>query len=149
MPREAAVVTSERIARLMLLAVTLFGFAALHTIGHAAMTRSDQHTIGLSTVQAGLGHVAALIPGDDDCNTDGCTHPAIMSAGTSDSRQRGDVCVAILSVIAIGVLLAARLLLTVLGRASVFARGWPTRHGRIPRPPAYGLAVTGLAVIRV
>ena len=140
--------TSERIARLMLLAVTLFGFAALHTIGHAAVTEPDQHTLTLAAASAGLGHVTVLLAGDYDCSTDACTHPGVMFAATSDSRHRWDVCVAILSIVAFGVLLAARLL-AVLVRASVFARRWPTLRGRIPRQPAFGLAVTALAVARI
>ena len=144
----AAAATTQRIARLMLLAVTLFGFAALHTMGHAAVTGSDQHTVPPTAASTGLGQVAALLAGDGDCGGDGCTHSAVLSAGTSDGRQRWDVCVAVLSIAAIGVLIAARLLLAALGRASGPVRGWPVRHGRILRQPALGLAVTALAVVR-
>ncbi|WP_045740338.1 hypothetical protein [Actinoplanes rectilineatus] len=142
-----AAATTERLARLVLLLCTLFGFAALHTVGHAAV--SEHHTVTFTTTASGPAFVSAASPvDDDDCGGDGCTHTVAMPADAYGGSSRSDVCVAILSVIAIGVLLGARLLMGLADRASAADGRQLVRTSRSSRRPAWGLAVTAVAVMR-
>jgi hypothetical protein len=141
---KTAAATTERIARLVLLACTLFGFAALHTLGHTGL--SEHHTV---TVTA---HDSAVVPAaspvdDDDCGGDGCQHAMVMPGDAYDTSSRWDVCVAILSVVAIGVLLASRLLMGGADQPAA-ASGRLSRIARFSRRPAWSLAVTAVAVMR-
>jgi hypothetical protein len=146
-----------RIARLVLLACTLFGLAAMHTIGHSGMAHADHHRdagsagsrqiVTLAIIAAG---VSSMSPGDSDgCAGDGCMHQAAMSAGGDGQMDRWGLCVAILTALAIGVLLVALLLRAAAGRS-------PPRSGRdrrrtLPRAPPWlpvGLTLATVSVLR-
>jgi putative copper export protein len=145
---ETAVATIGRIARLLLLACTLLGLTALHTIGHAAVTGADHPAAAVSAADSGLVLIAAAPRDADGCGNDGCTHESVMPGGAHDTNQRWDVCVAVLSVLAVGILLAALLLIATRSRGPTPARRWPPRTSRISRTPPFGLALTAIAVAR-
>ncbi|MDT4991679.1 MAG: hypothetical protein QOH97_1571 [Actinoplanes sp.] len=145
---ETAVAAIGRIARLLLLACTLLGLTALHTIGHAAVTGADHPAAAVSAADSGLVLIAAAPRDADGCGNDGCTHESVMPGGAHDTNQRWDVCVAVLSVLALGVLLAALLLIATRSRGPTPARRWPPRTSRISRTPPFGLALTAIAVAR-
>ena len=145
---QTAVATIGRIARLVVLACTLLGLTALHTIGHAAVTGGDRPAVTVSAPEPGLVFVVAAPRDTDGCGDDGCTHESVLPGGAHDTSQRWDVCVAVLSVLAIGVLLVALLRIAALGRDPTPARRRPPRTSRISRTPAFGLALTTIAVAR-
>lgn len=145
---KTAVATTERIARLVLLACTVLGLTALHTIGHAAITGTDRPAAILSAAEPGLVLLAAAPPDGDGCGNDGCTHQSVMPGGAHDTSQRWEVCVAVLSVLAVGVLLAALLLIAALGRAPAAEADRPPCTRQISLAPAFGLALTTVAVVR-
>jgi hypothetical protein len=121
-----------RIARLALLACTLFGLAAMHTIGHSGMAHAAQPTHQFSTTPA-LGP-------SDDCAGDGCVHPAALPGGGGAQMDRWGLCVAVLSAFAIAILLAG-LLLTATGRFPL--RSGDDRRRSAPRaPPTLPLSLT-------
>lgn len=135
-----------RLARLLLLAFTVLGVAALHTIGHAAIAGpADQHH---AAAVAGLAMVAAPSPADPDgCAGDGCTHPA-AAPGSGESGRWWETCLAILGTLVLGALAAA-----VRGRDRT---GDPGRSPTAPRrsppsptaSPGLGLALATGAVLR-
>jgi len=145
---EKAVARIGRIARLLLLAFTLLSLTALHTIGHAAVTGGDHPAVTVSAAGPGLVFIAAAPRNADGCGNDGCTHQSLMPGGAHDTSHQWEVCVAVLSVLAVGVLLAALLLIAALGRGPTPARRRPPWTSRIPRIPALGLALTTVAVVR-
>ena len=117
----------ERLARLLLLACTVLGVAALHTIGHAAIGVVDHHD--RSTVSVPLTLAATVVPvapgTDDGCTGDGCDHQAVLPGATRDSSRWWDVCLGVLSVLAVAVLAAASLHLRGLLRPTAGARRRP------------------------
>jgi hypothetical protein len=155
--QSGAAVRIGRIARLVLLACTLFGLAAMHTIGHSGMAHADHHpeaasadsrqVVTMAAVAAGL---SSMTPADSDgCAGDGCMHQAAMSAGGDGQMDRWGLCVAILTAFAIAGLLVALLLSGLSGR-------YPPRAGRdrrrtLPRAPprlAVGLTLATVSVLR-
>jgi len=141
----AAPAVGERLARLLLLALTALGVAALHTIGHAAFTDRSHHPArqGIATVAATV--VSAPVPGDrDGCDGDGCTHQVALPAGTGQTSRWWEVCAAILSLIAIGALVA--------GLRWRTGGGGPAASTERRRPPpltrALGLTLAVGAVVR-
>ena len=156
--RRAAVV--GRVARLVLLACTLLGLAAMHTIGHsAAGHRAGHHDeVGhppihaaeiLGVMAQAAGGAEDLLAGSDGCAGDGCVHAALMPSG--DGGMGGwELCVAVLSAFAVAVLLAALLLAAVTGR---FAPPAGRRRGiTAPRGPPvqpFGLTLATVSVLRI
>jgi hypothetical protein len=137
----------ERFARLLLLAVTALGVAALHTIGHAAITNLDHHPALRAAVTAVV--VAAPISSDDDgCAGDGCTHDAAGPADAGDSSRWWEVCIAVLGVLALGAFAVG---VGGLARRGDAMTGPAGRRRPPPRPaalPALGLALAAGAVLR-
>jgi hypothetical protein len=139
-----------RIARLVLLACTLFGLAAMHTIGHGAMTHAGHHHETHATGTHQRSMMPAFTPAESDgCAGDGCAHTAAMPDGSGSRMNPWDLCVAILSGSAIAVLLAGLLLIAVTGR-------FPPRSGggRLRRAPwvppilPLGLTLATVSVLR-
>jgi hypothetical protein len=146
-----------RIARLVLLACTLFGLAVMHTIGHSGMAHADHHHDAASadsrqivTLAAVAAGESSMTPADSDgCAADGCMHQAAMSAGDGGQMDRWGLCVAIMTAFVIAVLLVALLLSAVAGRS-------PPRSGRdrrrtLPRAPPWprvGLTLATVSVLR-
>jgi hypothetical protein len=137
-----------RLARLLLLACTVLGVAALHTIGHAAVGAPDHHNIVTVSAPVLPGTpIAQLVPGEHGgCDGDGCDHQAIAPGNADDSSRWWEVCVAVLSVLALGALITAAALG---GRLAPTLTTWVTRR---PPPAArrrpVGLTLTALVVLR-
>ncbi|WP_157437485.1 hypothetical protein [Actinoplanes subtropicus] len=156
----SAPAVSDRLVRLLLLALTTLGIAALHTIGHATPTGPSHQAAPLGVSQAvsydvsqavspaGTTVVAgAPIPDDrDGCDGDGCTHEAAMPAGTGDRSRWWDVCVAVLAVLALATLAPAMRCRG--GESTTTASG---RRRPAPHPvalPRLGLTLASDAVLR-
>jgi hypothetical protein len=156
--RRAAVV--GRVARLVLLACTLLGLAAMHTIGHSAVGHGAGHydEVGdpptsaaevLGAMAQAAGGTPDLLAALDGCAGDGCAHAALMPSG--DGGMGGwELCVAVLSAFAVAVLLVALLLAAVTGR---FAPPAGRRRGiAAPRGPPvrqFGLTLATVSVLRI
>lgn len=149
-----------RIARLVLLACTLLGLAAMHTIGHHATGHGTghNHDHAVSQPAAATQHVVemaratltAVVPGAEPGGCAGCTPMTLMAHSTTGGMSGWDLCVAVLSSFAVLVLLLVLLLTTVSGRSR--PRDFSTGVSRSPRGPpgrSFGLAVTALSVLRI
>lgn len=132
----------QRVARLILLFCTVFGVAALHTIGHAAVMDTDQHAA------AQAPYVVSAIDDDDGCDGDGCTHQLVMPGNGRDGSQRWEACLADLSTLSAGAFVAALLLMAVLGLSLTPATRRRFRMPLLRQGPPHGLTLTTLAVIR-
>jgi hypothetical protein len=136
---------ARRLVRTLLLACTVFGLAALHTIGHAAVPHSgDQLRVA---TWAAVVTVADPSDDGDGCGNDGCSHSALTIMDTDDAFHWIDVCVAVFSVLVIGALLAGRLLPTSHGAAGP-GNARRRRRSSSASHQLAGLTVTALAVIR-
>ena len=141
----AGVAASGRIARLVLLACTLVGLAAMHTVGHGAVTQSPPRTVA---VRSAIGSVVAVVTATrasrDDCGGDGCAH-----SGAPPTDSRGDpwwqVCTGVLTGAAGGTLLAGLLMALSIRWTSPS----PPVDRRRPRSGAGGLFSFGLVVTLV
>lgn len=142
-----AVATAPRWLRLLLLLCTALGVAGLHTLGHTAVVGVQGH----STTGTVAGLAAASPADDDGCAGDGCTHHAGISAATREDGRWWDVCLAVLTALATGALVAALLMLV--GRLRAHDLRPPPAQQRSARyripPPLRGLTVTAVTVIRV
>jgi hypothetical protein len=128
----------QRLARLLLLAVTALGVAALHTIGHAAIAGPAHHP----ALQAATAVVVGVpISGDrDGCDGDGCTHQAAMPASGGHTSRWWEACVAVLTVLALGAL-------ALLARWRTYrATGAVGVAPRRPPPPTRAARPLGLAL---
>ena len=135
---------SEHLARLLLLACTVLGVAALHTIGHAALSGLDHH----DRVAAAAATVVTVNAGDlGGCDGDGCAHNTAAPAGGTDTSRWRDVCVAVLSVLAVGWLAAGLCMRARNETRSAGTRTWRPPPG-IARGPSMGLALSTVAVLR-
>lgn len=137
---------TARLARLLVLVCTVLGVAALHTVGHAAVTGPDHHsgaTVVTDSANVSLGQV--VTPGDDGgCDGDGCMHQAAALSGSQDTSRWSDVCLAVLTVLLVGVL-GTRF--WTIGTARLFALKRQRRRSAVAVRP-FGLAVTAVTVIR-
>jgi len=129
-----------RVARLVLLACTLFGLAAMHTLGHGASHHGEP--------AAAATLFAVVTPAaPHDCGADGCSRAVARLAG--HGMNGWDLCVAVLSAFAIAALVAALLLTVAAGRSP---RRSPRGHGRMsPRAPptlSFGLTLATVSVLR-
>ena len=139
-----------RIARLVLLGCTLFGLAAMHTIGHSGMSHADHHSETRSTAAHQPAAMLAFTPAESDgCAGDGCIHAAALPTSNAQ-MNRWDLCVAVLSTLAIAVLLIALLLSAVTGRFPPrFDNGWSRPAPRAPPFLAWGLTLATVSVLRI
>jgi disulfide bond formation protein DsbB len=150
----AATADMGRVARWTLLACTLLGLAAMHTVGHAGMQMGAHGQVmpgstatlvvtHVAPVEAVQAVVAAVTGGcaDDDC-ADPSHHGGAMSGWS--------MCLAVLSGLAVVVLLAALLLRATTGRGRrrfraasrvVVPRGPPGRRS--------GLTMVAVSVLRI
>lgn len=138
----------------MLLVGTLFGLAAMHTIGHSAITHAGHgrgaqpsSTRQFSTIPAITATVSAVTQSQSDgCAGDGCLHAAALP----DGGQMGywDLCVAVLSAFAIAMLLAALLLIAVTGRFPPRSGGRRRFSPRGPPILPFGLTLATVSVLR-
>jgi len=142
--------TIGRIARLVLLACTLFGLAAMHTIGHSGMTHTGHH----HEDQPASAHQVSTMPAftaaqSDGCAEDGCVHAAALPEGGGGQMDPWDLCLAVLSGFAVALLLAGLLLLAVTGRfPPLFGGGRRHRRPWAPSTLPFGLTVATVSVLR-
>jgi disulfide bond formation protein DsbB len=161
---QSGAVAGGRIARLLLLVCTLFGLAAMHTIGHGGVDHVSHHdkpqaavvdpmaaAVGSMPVAAVAGRTlaavdAAPIPSAaDGCD---CGHGAMQPLGGGGMAGWG-LCVAVVGALAVAFLLAALLLAALTGR-------YPPRQARAPgrtaprAPPVlpFGLTLATVSVLR-
>jgi hypothetical protein len=139
--------TAGRLARWALLACTLVGLAAMHSLGHdagahASAMRAEGHHTPVMTVAA--ADRAA------DCAGDGCTHLSALPGGGGDDMPGWSVCLAVLGGFAIVVLLGAALLAT--ARHYYPAGALLGLSGAAPRAPPdllpVGLTLATVSVLR-
>lgn len=142
--------TIGRTARLVLLACTLLCLAAMHTIGHGGVSHSAHHSEPQLTMTHQLLLMDEPAPGESDgCAGDGCARAAALPGSAHGGMGGWDVCVAVLSALAIAVLLAALLLIAVTGRFPPLFGG--DRRRRTPRGPPllpFGLTLATVSVLR-
>lgn len=137
--REAVI---GRTARLVLLLCTLFGLAAMHTIGHGGVDHASHHEQS-QAVAAGVT-LAMSSAAPDGC----CSHAAELPM-RGGGMGSWDLCVAVLSAFAVAVLLAALLLIAVGGRRPPRSARDPSRW--TPRAPPvlpFGLTLATVSVLR-
>ena len=136
--------------RWLLLACTLFGLAAMHTVGHAgpghAMAMPDRPAIHhlRTMLAANTAHVTAPI--GYRC-PDGCVH--LGSPGPAGGHPDGwSVCLAVLAAFAIA-MLVGWLLRAATNRGTANRSTRPlTITPRAPPPPRVGLLLADLSVLR-
>ena len=140
---------ARRLARLLLLACTVIGVAALHTIGHAT---ADEHTApgsGISGAIAVLMAPSSLVAdttSDGGCEGDGCTHQIALPDSDRSGSSWWEVCVAILTAI---VLAAGMLrLFHTIRLAQVAGRRRPPPFAWVTAPPV-GLTIAATATLRI
>jgi len=125
------------LARLLLLACTVLGLAALHTIGHAGVTGPERHHPASASV------VAAVIQGEaGGCAGDGCPHHDARPGEAADTSRSWDVCLAILSVLA-----GAALVLRLFGRGRAVSTRAPVSSRWRPPPGPARVRPTGLLLV--
>jgi hypothetical protein len=154
--------TIGRLIRFVLLACTLVGLVAMHTLGHDAGMHGLGHSAGthdhdqgtairVSTPDARAHLALPAAPGlrTGGCPGDDCPHAGLMPAEPRGGQLPGwAVCLAVISVFAMVLLAAARTLARWSGR-------WTGRTGnrrRIPLrapPPLLGLRLATESVLRI
>jgi Family of unknown function (DUF6153) len=137
------------IARLVLLGCTLFGLAAMHTIGHGGMIHADHHgEIVTAAGHQSPGTLRFASAESDGCAGDGCLHVAALPSN-GGQMDRWDLCVAVLNALPIALLLVALLLAAVTGRFPPHLRNGDRRPGlRAPPIAAWGLTLATVSVLR-
>jgi hypothetical protein len=137
-------------ARLVLLACTLFGLAAMHTVGHGAVTQSPPRTVAARSPVASVVAVVTGVGEDrDDCGGDECAHRAAPPGDTRGGPWWWEVCTAVLTGVAGAALLAALLVALPTRRTSPSPPAERRRHrSGGGRAVPFGLAVTVVAVAR-
>jgi hypothetical protein len=129
-----------RLARWLLLVSTVFGLAMMHTLGHAGMqmgSPTHQQAMAQGLVASAQKAAAEMVAPCPDC-------PA------GHGMDGWNVCLAVLFGLAVLVLLAALSLR--LSRRPPRLRDvpdGPQGGPRAPPPPAAGLAVVSIAVLRI
>jgi len=135
--------TAGRIARWVLLSCTLFGLAAMHTLGHTSPLHSPG-TVAMAAMGGSPDSVAMPALAPPEC-------PAGHCDGHGSGGMSGwSVCLAVLSGFIALVVLAALLSWMMSGRG----RLWEKKPGRppVPRGPprrSAGLALVSMAVLRI
>ena len=139
-----------RMARWMLLACTLFGLAAMHTLSHAGMrmdNRSHASAGPAAAMDPAADITAAVAAVADDCP--GCAHTSGPAGPGHGGMPGWSVCPVVLTALAVLVLLAALLLArSGPGRcpARIAAVRLPSSRGP-PRPA--GLTLAAVSVLRI
>ncbi|WP_147252660.1 DUF6153 family protein [Micromonospora endolithica] len=143
MTRPAARIT--HLGRFVLLACTLIGVAAMHTLGHdpSSMRPDGAHT----------GHATAVLAvpaAYDGYAGDDCRHDAVEPAGHGGGHLPGwQVCLAIVTAVAFAVALGVLLI----ARTSLVRPGPRPGHRapscRAPPQPRIGLHLAAVSVLRV
>ncbi|MGI5519914.1 DUF6153 family protein [Micromonospora sp. CA-259024] len=133
------------LVRFVLLASTLIGLAAMHSLGHdpiASMRSDGGHA----------SHTAAqpAPPAAHGCDSDNCDHPSATPLGHGNAHLPGwQVCLAIVTAVGLTVALGALLL----ARTShARPRQRPSRRApssRAPPVPHVGLHLASVSVLRV
>lgn len=135
--------TAGRLARWLLLSCTLFGLAAMHTLGHVGPGVATHDPGAAMTVAPGGVHERTAVSAGD---------PADCPDGHCDGHGPGgwSVCLAVLGGLAALVLLAALLTWSASRRSRARTRGagGPAASRGPPRRPA-GLTLASVAVLRV
>lgn len=137
----------HRLARLLLVACTALGLAALHTIGHAALDGTAPPSPASAAAAVAPGFVAGGDTSGDGCDGDGCTHHIAPLDRDRHSGAWWEVCLAILS--ALVVASAAGMTPRATSPRPPVTAGGQRRPppGARRRPPA-GLIVATTAVLR-
>jgi hypothetical protein len=147
-PVTMAVRIRGRFARLLLLACTVLGVAALHTIGHAGVRVLDHHDRLIAVQPGAVIALAPPAPADHGgCDGDGCDHPAAAPGGAGDTPRWWEICLAILGLLTAG---------TVVTIAALRSRGMSMAAAdAVHRPPPrntgatrLGLAMASATVLR-
>ncbi|MGX6607356.1 DUF6153 family protein [Micromonosporaceae bacterium Da 78-11] len=142
-----------RVARWVLLACTVFGLAAMHTLGHAGMHgpathEAAGHAIGMRVV----GDTAVMtgsITGVIGCAGNGCVQLGARRGGDGDMAG-WSVCVAVLTGLAILLLLALLWAGITARRTSLPQRAGGTTGGaRAPPLRRVGLMLARVSVLRI
>jgi hypothetical protein len=122
----------------------------MHTIGHGGVSHSAHHSEPQLTVTHQLLLMDEPAPGESDgCAGDGCARAAALPGSAPGGMGGWDVCVAVLSALAIAVLLAALLLIAVAGRfPPLFGRDPRRRTPRGPPLLPFGLTLATVSVLR-
>jgi len=135
-----------RLARWALLACTLVGLAAMHSLGHNGGVHAS-----VMLAEAHRASAMALVADRaGDCAGDGCTHLSALPGGGGDDMPAWSVCLAVFSGFAVVVLLAAAVLAT--ARRYHPAGVWFGGPGVGPRAPPgplpVGLTLATVSVLR-
>ena len=140
----------RRIARLVLLACTLFGLAAMHTIGHGAVDHAGHHREPSAAVTLALFAIDDVAPSaSHDCVADGCGQAAARHGSGGHGMGIAELCVAVLGALAVAVLLAALLLTMITGRSPPRApRCQERKASRAPPVLPFGLTLAAVSVLR-
>jgi hypothetical protein len=141
--RQQQISAAGRLARWALLACTLVGLAAMHSLGHdggahASAMLAEGHHAAVMTVAAADRAV--------DCAGDGCTHLSALPGGGGDDMPGWSICMAVLGGFAVVVLLGAAVL--AVARRYNSAGTLLGRSGAAPRAPP-GLLPVGLTLATV
>ncbi|WP_412747755.1 hypothetical protein [Krasilnikovia sp. M28-CT-15] len=135
-----------RLARWLLLACTLFGLAAMHTLGHAGLNMEAHSghapvSVMTSGVMDGAGPVTWVTSVVDAC-------PGCPPGSGHDGMSGWDVCLAVLTGFAALALLAVSLTGLWSDRAPVGTTWMPLRVPRGP-PLGLGLVLAAGSVLRI
>ncbi len=136
-----------RTARTVLLLCTVFGLAAMHTLGHSGVRAEHLDAPAMSVVSSTAflstpSFVAA--PTTDSCPDDHCT------GHHHDQMTVWSVCLAILGGLAVVILLAIALLAAARPRPAPRGReGTRRQPGRAPPTARTGLTLASTAVLRI
>lgn len=137
----SASAVGERLVRLLLLALTVLGVAALHTLGHAAITGPEQH----SRVPA-VASLTPVLADQDGCAGDGCDHRSVMPIDNGQGSRWWETCLAVLSILAAGIFAVA---LSWHTRTAAAGGAGPRRPPpRAARTLPLGLTLATVAVLR-
>jgi hypothetical protein len=140
--RQATATGTGRLARWLLLACTLVGLTAMHSLGHGG----GMHAVAML---ADRHDAEATVAMADGCACDGCGHPAALPA-EGDDMTGWSVCLAVVGGFAALALLA--LAVAALTRRGGLAGVLVDRLAAGPRAPPgrlpVGLALATVSVLR-
>ena len=129
------------LVRLLLLASTLIGLAAMHSLGHDAGMPGAVHA----------GHTAPVLSmaAVDACAADGCAHVIAGPAGHQPAHLPGwAICMAVVSAFAVAIVLGVLLLTGTLHPRSGGRRAGQAAGARAPPARAVGLHLASMSVLR-
>ena len=127
----------RRLSRWLLLACTLVGLAAMHSLGHGGADHVGAITNHAVTRMMGTEPVAV-----SDCASDVCSH---LSAPHQHDTTMRDVCLAVLTAFAVALLLAVLRL----SRSGARVAPWSVQHSYAVGPRAPPSALVGLTLATV